>query len=224
MTLKEVESLTGLTGKSIHFYEENYLIEVERNKVNGNKVYSEEDVARLRWIKIFRHLDFNIEEIRGMLELDDNEVSNILLEKAESYDNKAQMYEARKNLCIILGDDYLHSNNLMEDYEEIIEVLDSPDVESCRGEKKEKVSVSVMATLIGTLLCIVIIASLFFSIHMKMYNALVSNAVLSIVAAIVLTLIWKDFFSKAKGGKKFLFVFLLICIMSGLALYLDIKK
>ena len=68
MTIKDVEKITGLTAKSIRYYEDKGLIKVERNEENSYRTYSEANVERLKWIKLLRYLEFSIEEIRVFFE------------------------------------------------------------------------------------------------------------------------------------------------------------
>lgn len=67
MKINEVEALSGITKKNIRFYEDAGLISPKRNAQNGYREYSEEDVALLRRIRLFRKLGVPLEEIRQML-------------------------------------------------------------------------------------------------------------------------------------------------------------
>lgn len=64
MIIKEVAKLTGLTAKAIRHYEKEGLINVGRNKINSYQNYSEQDVELLKKIKLFRYMEFSIEEIK----------------------------------------------------------------------------------------------------------------------------------------------------------------
>ena len=66
MTIKEVERLTGITRQNIRFYEREGLINPGRNPENQYREYSEEDVAKLNEIKLYRKLDIPIEAIRKL--------------------------------------------------------------------------------------------------------------------------------------------------------------
>ena len=59
-----MEELSGIAKKNIRFYEDQGLILPSRDPVNGYREYTEEDVAVLRQIKLFRKLQVPIEEIR----------------------------------------------------------------------------------------------------------------------------------------------------------------
>ena len=68
MKINEVEAAVGVTKKNIRFYEEEGLIQPRREPGNGYRSYSQEDVERLRRIKLLRKLDVPLAEIRTMLE------------------------------------------------------------------------------------------------------------------------------------------------------------
>ena len=68
MNIKEAEEETGITRQNIRFYEKKGLIQPERNKENDYRQYSEEDIKRLKTIKMLRKLDFPVEDIKEVLE------------------------------------------------------------------------------------------------------------------------------------------------------------
>ena len=65
MTIKEIESRTGLTRANIRFYEAEGLITPER-RPNGYRDYSEEDMAVLQRVKLLRSLHMSLEEIKAI--------------------------------------------------------------------------------------------------------------------------------------------------------------
>ena len=66
MKINEVEQRIGITKKNIRFYEDQGLLSPRRNKENGYREYSEEDVKTLEQIKLLRKLGLPLEEIRLM--------------------------------------------------------------------------------------------------------------------------------------------------------------
>lgn len=67
MNIKQAESLTGVTRQNIRFYEKQGLLSPGRNKENGYREYSQEDVRTLKWIRAMRMLDMPLEDIRQVL-------------------------------------------------------------------------------------------------------------------------------------------------------------
>lgn len=96
MQIKDVEKLTGLTAKSIRFYEAKGLIDVKRNEENSYRSYSENDVERLKLIKLFRYLEFSVEEIKSLLDKDEEQIK----EKGQKFlkGRKAIVRESR--ICV----------------------------------------------------------------------------------------------------------------------------
>ena len=66
MKIQQVEELVGITKKNIRFYEEQGLLSPGRAE-NGYRAYGQEDVRRLKQIKLLRKLAVPIEDIRAVL-------------------------------------------------------------------------------------------------------------------------------------------------------------
>lgn len=64
MKIKDVEKLVGISTHSIRFYEEMGLIKINRNPDSKYRDFSEDDVKKLKEIKLFRSLNITMEEIR----------------------------------------------------------------------------------------------------------------------------------------------------------------
>ena len=66
MRIKEVEKLTGITSRNIRFYEKEGLLQPVRNSENRYREYSDEDVRRLKEIKLLRKFDIGLADIKSM--------------------------------------------------------------------------------------------------------------------------------------------------------------
>ena len=66
MKINQVEELVGITKKNIRFYEDQGLINPNRNLENGYRDYSLDDVKILNQIKLLRRLEVPIEGIRKL--------------------------------------------------------------------------------------------------------------------------------------------------------------
>lgn len=68
MKIKEITQKTGLTKKTVRFYEAAGLLEVESHECNGRtfRDYSEENVQQLLDIATLRRARFSVDEIRRM--------------------------------------------------------------------------------------------------------------------------------------------------------------
>jgi len=65
MTVKEIESLTGLTRANIRFYEAEGLL-TPRRKANHFREYSREDLETLQRIRLLRAVDMSLHEIKAV--------------------------------------------------------------------------------------------------------------------------------------------------------------
>ena len=67
MTIKEVEEKLGIPRASIRFYEKERLINPKREE-NGYREYSEQDVATLKKVVLFRKLGLPVSDIEDILD------------------------------------------------------------------------------------------------------------------------------------------------------------
>jgi len=66
MKINEIEKLVGISKKNVRFYEEQGLLRPARNRENGYREYTDDDIETLRQIKFLRKLNIPIEEIRTL--------------------------------------------------------------------------------------------------------------------------------------------------------------
>ena len=67
MNTKQAEELTGISRQNIRYYERQGLLEPARETGNAYRDYSEEDIRRLKLIKMLRMLDMPLKEIENVL-------------------------------------------------------------------------------------------------------------------------------------------------------------
>lgn len=63
----ELARRTGVSVRTLHYYEEVGLLAPSRRTAAGYRLYTARDVARLQQIKSLRHLGFTLEEVRDCL-------------------------------------------------------------------------------------------------------------------------------------------------------------
>ena len=68
MGIREAEEATGISRQNIRFYEKQGLLHPARNKRNFYREYSDEDILRLKQIRLFRKLGMPLDEIRRLLD------------------------------------------------------------------------------------------------------------------------------------------------------------
>lgn len=68
MKINEVEKKVGIKSANIRYYEKVGLLDPARNKDNGYRDYSEEDVIHLERIKTLRLINISVDDIRLLFE------------------------------------------------------------------------------------------------------------------------------------------------------------
>jgi DNA-binding transcriptional MerR regulator len=66
----QAAKLSGVSSANIRFYEKEKLIARHETSANSYRIYSDEDVHQLRFIRQLRSLDMTLDEVRTLLGLD----------------------------------------------------------------------------------------------------------------------------------------------------------
>ena len=119
MLINEVCNLTGLTKKAISYYEKQGLIK-PRKFSNGYREYSEDDIALLNEISLYRKLDITIKDIKIIIKNKDkkNIINNIIKDKQ----NKEMQIKIQMIYLEKIIDTNFDENSIKELNEEIIEI------------------------------------------------------------------------------------------------------
>ena len=97
MNIKEVEQRTSMTRANIRFYEEEGLICPVRNE-NGYRDYAEDDVLKLKQIRLFRNMKLSLNDIKEIF--NGNKSLHETMEKhLITLTEKQIEYHQYKNLC-----------------------------------------------------------------------------------------------------------------------------
>lgn len=67
----ELAKRTGLSVRTLHYYDQIGLLVPSRNKGNGHRLYTETDIVRLQQIVALKHLGFSLDEIKEFLQSTD---------------------------------------------------------------------------------------------------------------------------------------------------------
>ena len=71
MKIGELAKATGVTAKTIRFYEEEGLLPKPARTLSGYRKYGPEDAGRLEFIHKSKRLGLSLQEIKGILQLHD---------------------------------------------------------------------------------------------------------------------------------------------------------
>ncbi len=100
LQIGEVAQRTGLSLRTIRYYEEVGLVAPSARTQGGFRLYTEVDVARLNLVKRMKPLDFSLEEMRDLLRmLDELESAGSGGARAELTDRLAMFREAVEERC-----------------------------------------------------------------------------------------------------------------------------
>lgn len=190
MTIKDVEKLTGLTAKSIRYYESKNLIAVARNEENSYRDYTEEDVNRLRWIKMFRYLDFSIEEIGKLLDMDVDEIQEALRQKADTFSKQKNLCEDKQSLCLSLAKDYESGKEILGEYIDTIEFLESDEMSELMEQIEDYAAPNLISTIAQTLIFMAPVIWLFYNIKVERIDMLMANGIAAVIGTAFTTWNW----------------------------------
>ncbi|WP_087021365.1 Cu(I)-responsive transcriptional regulator [Thaumasiovibrio subtropicus] len=102
MNISEVAKRTGLTTKTIRFYEQKALITAPERAENGYRAYHESHVAELSLIKRAKLVGFSLDECRALLSLSRDpqrssaDVKQHALDKLSEIDERIHELEAMR--------------------------------------------------------------------------------------------------------------------------------
>jgi len=110
MKISDVARQTGLTVKSIRYYENIGLIPPPSRTQAGYRVFSPKDLHRLHFIRRARSLGFGVEECRQLLSLYDDrsrasaDVKSVALNRISDIDHKIAALEDMRRILADLAD------------------------------------------------------------------------------------------------------------------------
>ena len=94
MKIQEFAQRTGLSTKAIRYYESIGILTAPQRAPNGYREYSEQDLARARFVAGTRSLDLSLEEIREILVMQDRREApcrtllNLIEQKADQIEER----------------------------------------------------------------------------------------------------------------------------------------
>lgn len=90
MLINELVKLSGVSARTLRYYDEIGLLMPSTIAENGYRKYSQKDIDRLQQILFYRELDFKLEEIKKLLDHPDYEVKEELKKQSELLLKKRQ--------------------------------------------------------------------------------------------------------------------------------------
>ncbi|CYV12727.1 MerR family transcriptional regulator [Streptococcus suis] len=193
MQVKDVEKLTGLSTKAIRLYEEKGLIEVARNPINDYRDYSEENVRQLRLIKLLRYFEFSLVEITDLLALPEEDLQSAFREKKQGINQLAEELTDKVDLLDQLVKEMGKKEDWLEEAQDSIAFVESGEFQDLKQDLEYALLPSLWLTLVQSLTLLGPILWLFIRIQGGRQENLFLLAVVSLLATVWITLLWRDY-------------------------------
>lgn len=89
-TIKKIANLSGVSARTLRFYDEIDLLKPARVNSSGYRIYGQNEVNRLQQILFYREMDLKLEKIKEILDNPDFDVEQALMEHQEKLMAKRQ--------------------------------------------------------------------------------------------------------------------------------------
>lgn len=83
MSVHEVAELTGITARTLHYYDEIGLLKPTKVTEAGYRMYDDKALSRLQNILLFRELEFPLKEIKEILNSPNFDPSEVIAQQIE---------------------------------------------------------------------------------------------------------------------------------------------
>lgn len=164
MLINEVEHIVGLSKKSIRYYEENGLLTPKRDQINDYRIYSDEDIRKLKIIKFLRELDVSIRELK-LLNNHQMTLQECMNDRIYKITRQEENYRKVKDMCIGIsksGDTF--ENIDINEYFEGINILNKEGftMRDLKTSKSKKIIGAVASSLIFSFFFIFILGMIIY--------------------------------------------------------------
>ncbi|MDD3919858.1 MAG: MerR family transcriptional regulator [Eubacteriales bacterium] len=130
MKINEVAKLTGVTVRTLHYYDEIGLLKPSQVTEAGYRLYNDAALSRLQQILFFRELDFELTEIREIMDSPAYDAAEALQKQKTLLEQR----RARLDGLIELTDRVLKGENTME-----FKQFDTSAIEAAKDQYKAEV-------------------------------------------------------------------------------------
>ena len=93
MSVHEVAKLTGITARTLHYYDEIGILKPTRLTEVGYRMYDDTALSRLQSILLFRELEFPLKEIKAILDSPNFDASEAISQQIELLELKCKHIE-----------------------------------------------------------------------------------------------------------------------------------
>lgn len=96
--VKEVSLLTGVTRRTLQYYDDQGLVSVQRSKENY-RMYDDEAIEKLWQVLFYREIGFSLEEIKTIMALSEEEWLQQMEQRIE--DLTEEQHELERQICFV---------------------------------------------------------------------------------------------------------------------------
>ena len=124
-TVNKLAKLSGVTNRTLRYYDEIGLLTPERTSDNGYRLYSQAQVDALQQILFFRELGFGLDEIKTIVTSSDFDQSSALRSHLASLlERKTQLEilieNVRKSICTLEGEAVMTDKEKFEGFKKAL--------------------------------------------------------------------------------------------------------
>ncbi|GAB2558927.1 MerR family transcriptional regulator [Gracilibacillus alcaliphilus] len=100
-SIGEISKLTGVTVRTLQYYDNIHLVPLEKSKENGRRYYKESDLTRLQQVLFYKSLGLKIKDITKLLEetTTAEQLMNVLEKQREVFYYK--LHDIKSNIAMI---------------------------------------------------------------------------------------------------------------------------
>lgn len=153
MFINEVCNIVGLSRKSIRYYEENGLLNPKRNSENDYRMYTEEDIRKLKTIKFLRELDVPIRDLK-MLNEGTLTLQECMFDRIHKIENQLENYHKVREMCMELSnsEDTFKSIDITKYFHEMNTLnKEGFTLRDVRTSKRKKITGAIISSVIFSL-------------------------------------------------------------------------
>ncbi len=145
-TVKKLSELSGVTIRTLHFYEEEDLIKPAYYGSNGYRYYGEKELLQLQQILFFKELGFTIKQIKKVIGKGDfDQLSALYLHRKSLREEKEKIGRLLKTIDKTIN--HLEGKTKMKD----TEIFDGFNITLVKKAKKESVLFTVEETVLSSI-------------------------------------------------------------------------
>lgn len=135
-TVQQLATLSGVTVRTLHHYDQIGLLKPSRIRNNGYREYNEPELLRLQQILFFRELDFPLDEIKSML----NRKSFDMVEALKEHKTLIRLKQKHLENLVKTIDRTIKRITMDEkkNDEELYDAFKDPDVKGYQDEVRER--------------------------------------------------------------------------------------